>query len=894
MSSWRAPLHDHDPLSQLASSPQPTPPPPRAMARASACARKQAAQQRSAMAHQRGAVRLQHQRLQRQPPHQRLQTGAAAHARRHGERVAVALERGLRVLGLAVERVQQRAAHAELRQERDSVVPGGARVDVHGEVVAHGALRLRGEDAALHVARGVRGVAVADDVRAEVEADLRRRQRVLRCVMRRIEPQSGGAAFGSSVSNSSKPSTAFAALACASTGALVQKAKLEGEAEPLTYSDGMPARALSAHMRKAPSALPKRKYTYVIIGSGTTASAAIESILNLQPDADILLLTDETASPAFHNQQDVADPQEPEGPSQMGPDLLHSYNEWRRQSTAVRTRPPPAPADISSRLPDLQPGGYGGPVTVAQRAGIKIDADRRRILLDDGSSMVYYDKCLIACPGKPRRLYALRMADLLLVRPQVPFKTSRSDRAVPSCHLLLSVQMINTLSDLEDFQALESLKDSEHIKHVTVIGGGFLGSEVALALARRGGLRVSQVYAEVAPMQRLLPAYLAMHLQRRLQQEGVEPIRERLVTDLRFNVDKGSVELVLQGWEKQALQTDYIVLASTHIEPRVGVATASGIEVDRDTGGVVVNGQFEAVAGVYAAGGVASYYDAALGRRRIDRYDHSVNSGLLAGYNMAAAVASARAQHGGKVDGAGVDSIGRREVDDSPPPGPFPCTYTHQPMLRSTLSGVEVCMEGLGEIDARLRTVGLWLDKNKTPARHAAGDPVYRRGLVYYLRGDKVVGILLWNTTDLLERAREVLRTQPKITSIAQCRPSPRRRHGGSRTGAKTYIAHLLITAQAADPARPGRLAAARDHHRQSAVWQQRSPHAPVLERHTLRTLQSVPPFAFGLNFIKRAGGPATGSAPPTPPPHTLLVCSVTIGASAPLRRPIMQRRLCM
>jgi hypothetical protein len=57
-----------------------------------------------------------------------------------------------------------------------------------------------------------------------------------------------------------------------------------------------------------------------------------------------------------------------------------------------------------------------------------------------------------------------------------------------------------------------------------------------------------------------------------------------------------------------------------------------------------VNGQFEAISGVYAAGGAASYYDAALGRRRIDRYDHSVNSGLLAGYNMAASLASARTQ----------------------------------------------------------------------------------------------------------------------------------------------------------------------------------------------------------------------------------------------------------
>ena len=41
--------------------------------------------------------------------------------------------------------------------------------------------------------------------------------------------------------------------------------------------------------------MPKRKWEYVIIGTGTTASAAIESILNVQPDADILLLTDEVA-----------------------------------------------------------------------------------------------------------------------------------------------------------------------------------------------------------------------------------------------------------------------------------------------------------------------------------------------------------------------------------------------------------------------------------------------------------------------------------------------------------------------------------------------------------------------------------------------------------------------
>jgi hypothetical protein len=85
------------------------------------------------------------------------------------------------------------------------------------------------------------------------------------------------------------------------------------------------------------------------------------------------------------------------------------------------------------------------------------------------------------------------------------------------------------------------------------------------------------VYAEKAPMQRLLPSYLALYLQERLREEGIEPIKERLVTDLRFNVDVGHVELVLQGWEKQAVQTDYIVLASTHIEPKVDIAQVNSL-----------------------------------------------------------------------------------------------------------------------------------------------------------------------------------------------------------------------------------------------------------------------------------------------------------------------------
>jgi programmed cell death 8 (apoptosis-inducing factor) len=106
--------------------------------------------------------------------------------------------------------------------------------------------------------------------------------------------------------------------------------------------------------------------------------------------------------------------------------------------------------------------------------------------------------------------------------------------------------------------------------------------------------------------------------------------------------------------------------------------------------------------------------------------------------------------------------------DISGPPGPQLRMYTHQPMLRSDLTSIDVVIEGLGEIDARLRTVGMWVDKTGSSRSVPASQRAYRRGVVYYLRGDKIVGILLWNTTDLLERAREVIRQQPKIASMSR------------------------------------------------------------------------------------------------------------------------------
>ena len=48
----------------------------------------------------------------------------------------------------------------------------------------------------------------------------------------------------------------------------------------------------------------------------------------------------------------------------------------------------------------------------------------------------------------------------------------------------------------------------------------------------------------------------------------------------------------------------------------------------------LVNAELEARGNVFAAGDCTSYHDIALGRRRVEHYDHAVASGRRAGQNM--------------------------------------------------------------------------------------------------------------------------------------------------------------------------------------------------------------------------------------------------------------------
>ncbi len=64
------------------------------------------------------------------------------------------------------------------------------------------------------------------------------------------------------------------------------------------------------------------------------------------------------------------------------------------------------------------------------------------------------------------------------------------------------------------------------------------------------------------------------------------------------------------------------------------MAEDAGLEIDEKNGGIVVNCELEARSGVFAAGDVASFPDQALGRRRVEHYNHAASTGRTAGKNM--------------------------------------------------------------------------------------------------------------------------------------------------------------------------------------------------------------------------------------------------------------------
>jgi NADPH-dependent 2,4-dienoyl-CoA reductase/sulfur reductase-like enzyme len=254
------------------------------------------------------------------------------------------------------------------------------------------------------------------------------------------------------------------------------------------------------------------------------------------------------------------------------------------------------------------------------------------------------------------------------------------------------------------FRTLETYR---HLREVAgdgvraaVVGGGFIGSEIAAALALNG-CQVTILFPDEGIGARLFPAKLSAFVNDYYREQGVTVLPNELVEE----VSGGT----LRTKNGTSVDAD-VVVAGLGIEPTTDLAKAVGLEVDD---GIVVDeyGRASRREDVFAAGDVARFPVLALGgSRRVEHEDHANTHGQVVGANMAGAQQQ----------------------------------YLHLPFFYSDL--FDLGYEAVGDVDARLDTVEEWPEPN-------------RKGVVAYVDGEgKARGFLLWDVWDKVDAARELIR----------------------------------------------------------------------------------------------------------------------------------------
>jgi len=169
-------------------------------------------------------------------------------------------------------------------------------------------------------------------------------------------------------------------------------------------------------------------------------------------------------------------------------------------------------------------------------------------------------------------------------------------------------------------------------RRLVLVGGGFIGSELAAALAQNGA-HVTLLVPEDGLCRRVLPADLGRFLADVYRERGVDV---RLGARARaLEATEDGLAVALEGGARLTAEGAVLGLG---VEPNVELARAAGLRVD---GGVVVDetGRTD-VPTVFATGDVAAFPAAALGQRlRVEHEDHANTHGTHVGRGMAGELA---------------------------------------------------------------------------------------------------------------------------------------------------------------------------------------------------------------------------------------------------------------
>ena len=189
----------------------------------------------------------------------------------------------------------------------------------------------------------------------------------------------------------------------------------------------------------------------------------------------------------------------------------------------------------------------------------------------------------------------------------------------------LDKEGVVTLVNLQDSQAILA-RAKRKIKHVVVIGGGFVGIESATAIHRLGA-QVTIIEREDHLLPRMLDEDTAEIVKQLLQKQDIEIHTSATVSKV---LGGKTVEGVQVG--RKQLQCDLVVVA-VGVHPNLKIIKGTQIKTNE---GILVNEYMQTnVANVYAAGDVAEALDRATNELKINAiWPNAISQGRVAAQNM--------------------------------------------------------------------------------------------------------------------------------------------------------------------------------------------------------------------------------------------------------------------